>query len=132
MIPREEVIAQLKPLLKTAGFKKTGTTWHKAENDVICVFNIQASLYSSDYYINVAVYLKAFGDEKKPLERNCHIRTRVRESNSTHEIFNEAMATFEKFDNVEKLTNLNEMGLLPPTTWDNVKEYLFLLENKDK
>ena len=67
----------LKPLLKEAGFKKQGPTWHRSGNDAIEVFNIQGSQWSKSFYINLGTYFKAIGSEEKPKEYSCHIRERL-------------------------------------------------------
>lgn len=68
----------LGPVLKAAGFKKKrADTWCRQDVDVISVLNLQKSNYSRQYYINVALWLKALGEAKAPMEHKCHIRFRL-------------------------------------------------------
>jgi len=62
--------------LKPAGFKRKASTWYKANTDTIVLLNLQKSSYGPQYYINIAVWLRAFGDVDTPKENECHIRLR--------------------------------------------------------
>jgi hypothetical protein len=67
----------LKPLMKDAGFRKQGPTWHRSRVDAIEVLNIQGSQWSKSFYINLGTYFKAIGNEERPKEYDCHIRQRL-------------------------------------------------------
>ncbi|WDT84405.1 DUF4304 domain-containing protein [Alteromonas sp. 009811495] len=67
----------LKPYMKEKGFKKKGGTWCKDVGDFLQVVNIQGSPYSKMFYINLAVYIKALGNNVWPAEHDCHIRIRL-------------------------------------------------------
>lgn len=71
------VEAQLSPGLKASGFKKKARTWTRETPDAFQVVNLQKSQFSEQVYVNVAVYLKALGDETSPPEHRCHIRARL-------------------------------------------------------
>lgn len=74
----KELQRLLAPSLKACGFKKTGATWHRPDEDTICVVNLQGSQWSSEiFYINLGVYFKALGKENRPSENRCHIRVRL-------------------------------------------------------
>lgn len=62
---------------KANGFKRSGTTLHREQADTIAVVNLQGSQYGGRYYLNVALWLKALGDDARPRENHCHIRTRL-------------------------------------------------------
>ncbi len=66
-----------KPLFKANGFKKRRDTWHHTSDDLIKVFNIQGSQWSEYFYFNIGLYLRALGDEERPLEYSCHVRLRL-------------------------------------------------------
>lgn len=63
--------------LKPAGFKKANSvTWYRRNDETVSVLNLQRSLYSAQYYINVALWLNALGDLSAPREHLCHVRFR--------------------------------------------------------
>lgn len=123
-LSREELVLQLKPLFKAEGFKKSKSNWYKLTNDLIFVFNVQASLYSEEYYINVGIYIKALGNESTPPEFRCHIRSRINDIKPFEEIFKEAMEWFQIHDSMEKLKELNYNNKLPLTTTIAATDYL--------
>ena len=67
----------LKPFMKSRGFKKKGGSWCKDVGDFLQIVNIQGSPYSKIFYINLAVYIKALGNNEWPAEYDCHIRIRL-------------------------------------------------------
>lgn len=74
MLPVE---AQFAPGLKALGFKKKARTWTRETPDAFQVVDLQKSAFGEQVYVNVAVYLKALGDETSPPEHRCHIRARL-------------------------------------------------------
>ncbi|NBV20954.1 MAG: DUF4304 domain-containing protein [Proteobacteria bacterium] len=48
------------PLFKAAGFKKSASTWHRATQDIIHVFNIQGSQWRHSCYFKPAVTVEAY------------------------------------------------------------------------
>jgi len=63
--------------LKEAGFHKKAGTWYLDGADTILVVNVQKSNYSDQYYVNLAIWVKAFGEARFPKENKCHIRLRL-------------------------------------------------------
>ncbi len=63
--------------LQSNGFRKQGGTWYFDCPETILVVNLQKSQYGPSYYINLAVFVKALGDDKVPKEHQCHLRTRI-------------------------------------------------------
>lgn len=79
MASEENKILQgfLKPILKEAGYKKKGATWHYQDEEFIRVLNIQGSQWSTSFYLNLGIYIRALGGESTPAENKCHIRQRI-------------------------------------------------------
>jgi len=68
----------LAPQLKKVGFRKKGRTWHRENDEVIQVFNIQGSSWDmEDFYVNLGIYLRAIGSDPRPSENHCHVQQRV-------------------------------------------------------
>ena len=63
--------------LRSAGCKARVTNWYKHGPDAILVVNLQKSLYGPQYYINLATWLKQFGENEAPKEYQCHLRVRA-------------------------------------------------------
>jgi hypothetical protein len=64
-------------MLKLAGFKKSGATWHRAGVSEIAVVNLQGSQWGPQFYVNLGVYFRELGTKAKPCEAECHIRSRL-------------------------------------------------------
>ena len=47
-----------------AGFIKKGDSWYFNEAETILVANLQKSNFGKQYYVNLAVYVKQFGEER--------------------------------------------------------------------
>jgi Domain of unknown function (DUF4304) len=116
----------LKPVLKKQGFKKTKTTWRKTTDDLIYVINIQGSQWNEeDYYINVAMYIRAIGEEENPPEYRCHIRSRIEnEVYVCSSICEEVSDWFEKYGDIERLRILWRKSELPLMVTVNAQNYL--------
>jgi hypothetical protein len=56
---------------------KQSGSWYRANDAVITVVNLQKSDYSRNYYLNVAFWLKALGEEKFPKAHVCHVGIRL-------------------------------------------------------
>jgi hypothetical protein len=63
--------------MKSAGFSKRNGSWYRTSGDVITVVELQKSQYGPQYYVNVALWLRALGEAKAPKEQACHVRTRL-------------------------------------------------------
>ena len=82
-----------------AGFIKKGDSWYFNEAETILVANLQKSNFGKQYYVNLAVYVKQFGEERFPKEHKCHIRIRLDAvvTDGTENIFNaEDTSVFEE------------------------------------
>ena len=67
MWDREQLFAVFKSELKQLGFSKRASTWHLVFDEVIQIVNLQKSSWSEDdHYLNIALYLRSLGDERKP------------------------------------------------------------------
>jgi hypothetical protein len=123
-LSKEQLIECFKYVLKQQGFKKTKTTWRKTTDDLVFVLNVQGSQRSSeDYYINVAIYIKALGTEENPAEYRCHIRDRIDHDKPFETIHKEVLDWFERHGDIERLRALKQQNNLPLTTVD-AQEYL--------
>jgi len=73
-------------LMKQNGFRKgRASTWYLDQQDCIFVINLQRSRFGPQYYINLGAYYKEYGDEGRPKEECCHVRTRL-DSLTNHDI----------------------------------------------
>ncbi len=73
----ENIINVFEQNLRQAGFIKKGDSWYFSGAETILVANLQKSNYGNQYYVNLAVYVKQFGEERFPKEHKCHIRMRL-------------------------------------------------------
>jgi hypothetical protein len=62
---------------KAAGYSKKSGSWYRRNPETIIVLNLQKSQYGPKYYINVALWLRALGDEEAPKVNKCQIQTRL-------------------------------------------------------
>jgi hypothetical protein len=60
-----------------AGFVKKGQSWYLHGEDAIIVVNLQKSSWSELFYINMGIWLKAFGETVLPQFNHCHLYYRV-------------------------------------------------------
>jgi hypothetical protein len=67
----------LAPVLQAAGYREDQATWRRVQDEAIFVFNIQDSQFWPALFVNLAVYFRALGTHSKPLEYECHLRTRL-------------------------------------------------------
>ncbi len=121
---KDELIVSVSPLLKSEGFKKSRTTWHKGSSEGIYVFNIQASQFGPEYYLNVGFYISALGSIEKPPEYKCHIRERLNLTGNADNLFQEIQRWFSEFGSINKLRSHAESESLPLTTTKLAHEYL--------
>jgi hypothetical protein len=64
-------------VLKEVGFRRKGSDWFLDTDDAVLVVNLQKSNFGDQYYVNLAIWLRALGDATMPKEQQCHVRTRV-------------------------------------------------------
>ncbi len=62
---------------KANGFRRKGTTLYRDQDETVAVVNLQGSMYGGRYYLNVALWLKAVGDQPFPKEHHCQLRMRL-------------------------------------------------------
>lgn len=62
--------------MKEALFHKEGVVWYRETDDAVLVADLQKSNFGDQYYVNLAVWLKALGEVRFPKESQCHIRIR--------------------------------------------------------
>jgi hypothetical protein len=73
-------------ILKKYNFKRKSNNWHIEYDETIIVFNMQRSMYSACYYLNIGLNTKDINSANKfPKEYQCHFRIRLR-SNSINNI----------------------------------------------
>ncbi|MCA1057555.1 DUF4304 domain-containing protein [Rossellomorea aquimaris] len=125
-LTQEQLTDCLKPFLKKQGFKKRQTTWRKTTVDLIYVLNIQGSQWNEeDYYINVAIYIKALGEEVNPPEYRCHIRNRIENELYVCSSICEGVSNwFEKYGDIEELRILWRNSELPLMVTVDAQNYL--------
>jgi hypothetical protein len=64
-------------VMKRYPFVKKGNNWYYTSEECISLFNMQKSMYSSSYYLNISSLIKALEDTNIsfPKEDECHLRT---------------------------------------------------------
>lgn len=60
-----------------AGFTKKSDTWYHETPEAVLLGNLQKSQFGEQYYLNLAVWMKAVGEAKWPKEHQAHVRLRV-------------------------------------------------------
>ncbi|MGH1488593.1 MAG: DUF4304 domain-containing protein [Acidimicrobiales bacterium] len=82
---------QLAPVLKQAGFKRSGRNWHQSHERSVVVVNVQASAFNTPeqtrFTINLGVWFPELAEFQpanlqpsnrlRPTEPHCHFRQRV-------------------------------------------------------
>jgi len=68
----------LDAVLLERGFTRKALTWFAESPETIVVVNLQKSQWGEQYYVNLAVWVKALGESKAPpKEQLCHVRIRL-------------------------------------------------------
>ena len=62
--------------LRRAGYKKRRRTWFLDQEEAVLLLNLQGSRWGPQFYVNLAVWFKHFGDNPCPREEHCHVRVR--------------------------------------------------------
>lgn len=113
-ICKDDQIKSLAPFLKAVGFKKKRGSWHREQDDLIHVVNIQGSQWGADFYLNIGVYLKALGQESRPPEYRCHFRSRLSEPDKpVEELVEDVESWFSKYGTLADLAESHANGTLP-------------------
>jgi hypothetical protein len=76
---RDDAQQEFDVLGKRLGLVKRSGSWYRTGHEVISVLNLQRSQYGRRYYVNLAFWLTAFGEERFPKEHKCQIRIRLDE-----------------------------------------------------
>lgn len=74
---QKQLANAIKPLMKSAGFRKTSFNWHRKSGNVVQVLNLQGSQWSKFVFVNLGIYFSEIGSKEKPPEYECHIRERL-------------------------------------------------------
>ncbi len=64
-------------VMKKNGFRRKSNSWYLRTDDTILVVNLQKSIYGDSYFVNLAVWMKALGENTFPRQNHCHIRLRA-------------------------------------------------------
>jgi hypothetical protein len=64
-------------VLTTRGFQKKSDNWLLETSDVIALANLQKSQYGQQYYVNLGIWIKVFGENVNLKEHQCQIRFRL-------------------------------------------------------
>src|SRR5215217_2212835 len=62
---------------KQAGAEKKSGGWYWRSDDVVAVVDLQKSQYGAQYYVNVAFWLRALGNEPFPKSWKSHLQVRL-------------------------------------------------------
>lgn len=64
-------------ILEPLDFRNQKNNWYHETPEAVQIINLQKSAYSNNYYVNLAIWLKCFGNTKNPKENKCHVRCRL-------------------------------------------------------
>ena len=108
----EHFVDELAPLLKQHGFGKQRLNWRKDLGPSFAVVNVQISAWGDrSYCVNVGIYLKSLGAERKPAHNRCHVQQRLAVS-SPPEVVASALAWFAQRQDNAALAALHKSGAL--------------------
>ena len=77
MANTKKLRAVIDAVLTSYGFTKRRSAWYRYYPETIVVLDLQKSDYGGQYYVNLAVTLRALNPEDYPPEHKCHIRMRL-------------------------------------------------------
>ncbi|MDZ4865250.1 MAG: DUF4304 domain-containing protein [Gemmatimonadota bacterium] len=72
--PIESAVAEA---FKRASFAKKSDTWYREASEAVLLANLQKSQFGGQYFLNLAVWVKALGEAKWPKEHQAHVRLRA-------------------------------------------------------
>lgn len=131
MIPQQELIEQIKPLLKAMGFKKHNQTWVLDNKDTAIVFNIQNSQFGDSYYINIGTYIKKIGSAKTPSISSCQVWDRINANfQGASQVVDAISLWGEWYGDLNKIRDKIRENMMPKTTHQSVFRY-FLFSHND-
>ena len=94
---------------RQAGFDRRGKrNWVKRTSDFVQLINLQKSQWSSENYLNFALWAVAFGEPPKLDESKFHFRTRA-EDLGAHDV-DGFFAAAERLSTIKALRNAEESG----------------------
>jgi|GEM_PF-6538243 len=126
MLPKDILIEQIRPSLKTLGFKKKGTTWILAGADTSVVFNIQGSQYDNGvYYINLGTSINILNTKKTVTISSCQIWQRLdKDIVNSEYVINAVKLWIEWYGDVAAIKRKVSEGKMPRTTKTELYGYL--------
>lgn len=128
MIPRDELIDQIKPVLKEKGFKKHNKTWVLDNSETAVVLNIQDSQFGGEYYLNFGTYIKELGNVQIPSISACQIWNRINADFKTPmQVVDAIDLWIEWYGDLQKIHKKISENKMPKTTHQSVFRY-FLFE----
>jgi hypothetical protein len=74
-----EIIEEIKPILKSYGYKKSALNWIKENNstNTVQLFNIQKSQFGKQIYLNVGIIFKKSYKDKNYVIYKSNLQTRL-------------------------------------------------------
>jgi hypothetical protein len=63
--------------IRSLGFSRHGATWYRDVGEVIHVVGLQKSSWGSSYYVNLAIWIKAWSWDDVPKPSQCPLQCRV-------------------------------------------------------
>jgi hypothetical protein len=94
------------PTLKAAGFTKRGANWHRRVDGAVQVINLQGSQWGASFYLNLGVYFEALGDQARPPESACHLRSRCDQLVPDGERFHDLLDDAKRISEAERFAEL--------------------------
>jgi hypothetical protein len=58
-------------------FRKRGDSWYRETAEAVTVVQLQKSEWGGQFYLNLAVCIRAIGCKPLPKEHECHVRVRI-------------------------------------------------------
>lgn len=77
MAANNPIMEALSECVPAEGFRRKASTWYSDKEQTILLVNLQRSRWGPQYYVNLAVWVKALGPAALPKEADCHIRCRL-------------------------------------------------------
>jgi hypothetical protein len=74
---RKALLKVFDECLRPKGFRRKASTWYLEREEAILLVNLQRSQWGPQYYVNLAVWLKALGACSFPKQHLCHVRERL-------------------------------------------------------
>jgi hypothetical protein len=100
---------------KAAGFVKKGQAWYLVGDDANVVCGLQKSDYADKYYINLGIWIKAFGGCDYPKDNVCHVQARFGSIFSSYRSLIDKACSLDEASNsdVDEFLDLVEKELIP-------------------